>query len=199
MVIVSGKTALLGALRAASTLWKESKKGKRLTFDLHVEPVYRLIEAAHKDYIAGFLATKEAMLSSTCPAEVIVFLRNVRRGALMVRGQAMVRIEQMLEEDRVNGRGVPTGWRSVKGFYEAAQAYLYGATAPAASSWYSEYIQFVEISAKYMPGDCWEQSVFGNDARSDLLFGVERVLDRIEIRFREVTQQYILAQRNLVT
>ena len=56
----------------------------------------------------------------------------------------------------------------------------------------------LKTSAKYLPGDCWEQEVFGNDPRSDLTFAIERVLDRIEIKFRVVTQQYLVTQRNLV-
>ncbi len=195
---ISGKAVVLGALRAIGRLRKESREGKRLTFERHVAPVYRMIEVAHKDYVDGFLATKKAIKSSTAPSEVIDFLYDVRRGALMVRGQALVKIEQMLDEDRYGGRGLPAGWKSTKDFYEAAQGYLYGATAPAAVSWYSDYVRFVETSAKYLPGDCWEQEVFGNDPRSDLTFAIERVLDRIEIKFRVVTQQYLVTQRNLV-
>lgn len=117
----------------------------------------------------------------------------------MVRGQALVRIEQMLDSDHIGQVAqLPPGWSTVKNFYESAKDYLYGATAPACTSWYTEYITFVEISAKHLSGDCWVQDVFGNDARNDLLFAIDRTLDRIEIGFRAVTQQYVLAERKLV-
>jgi len=194
---ISGKALVLGALRAIGRLKKESQEGKRLTFERHVAPVYRLIEVAHKDYVDGFRKTKQAIKSSAAPSEVIDFLRDIRRGALMVRGQALVTIEQMLDEDQHGGKRLPAGWKPTKAFYEVAKDYLYGATAPAAVSWYSDYVRFVELTAKYLEGDCWEQDVFGNDARNDLMFSIERVLDRIETRFRAVTHQYLVTQRNL--
>lgn len=116
----------------------------------------------------------------------------------MMRGKALVTIDFMLDDPYRGRISLPPGWNSAKGFFEAARAYLYGATAPAATSWYSDYIRFVEISAIHLPGDCWEQDVFGNDARADLLSAIERVLDRIEMSFRLVTQEYLLAERNLV-
>ena len=198
MEALSTKTVLIGALRTINRFREESKKGKRLTFDRHVEPLYRLIELAHKDYVAGFLATKDAIASATAPAEVMTFLRNIRRGALMVRGQALARIEQMLDSDQYRDARLPPGWSSAKNFYESAKDYLYGATVPACTSWYTEYITFVEISARHLSGDCWVQKVFGNDARNDLLYAIDRTLDRIEIAFREVTQRYVLAERDLV-
>lgn len=199
MEALSARAVLVGALRTINRFREESKKGKRLTFDRHVEPLYRLIELAHKDYVEGFLKTKDAIEAATAPTEVMTFLRKIRREALMVRGQALVRIEQMLDSDQIGGDRLPPGWNSVKDFYQSAKDYLYGATAPSCTSWYTEYITFVEISARHLSGDCWVQQVFGNDARNDLLFAIDRTLDRIEIRFREVTQKYVLAERNLVT
>lgn len=198
MEAISGKALVSGALRAFSHFHKETRAGRRLTFEQHVVPVYNWLETAHADYVAGFRATRQRIETSEKPDDVLKFLRDIRRGALMTRGQALVKLESLLDESEFSSRSLPAGWRSVKGFYEAGRDYLYRATAPAATSWYSDYIRFVEISSKHLPGDCWVQDAFGNDARGDLLFAIERTLDRLELNFRAVTQQYSLAQRNLV-
>ncbi|TDK33026.1 hypothetical protein [Luteimonas terrae] len=198
MEVVSGKALVTGALRALASFHKETRARKRLTFENHVAPVYAWVEVAHTDYIAGFRATREKIITSDKPDDVLKFLKDIRRGALMSRGQALVALDNLLDESEASTSGLPAGWSSVRPFYESCKDYLYGATAPAATSWYTEYINFVEVSSKYMPGDCWVQDVFGNDARGDLLFAIERTLDRLELKFRAVTQQYVLAQRNLI-
>ena len=83
---ISGKAVVLGALRAIGRLRKESREGKRLTFERHVAPVYRMIEVAHKDYVDGFLATKKAIKSSTAPSEVIDFRVLPRNHGLFGKG-----------------------------------------------------------------------------------------------------------------
>jgi hypothetical protein len=165
-----------------------------VSFDRHVEPVYLWLEQAHVDYVNGFRAAKVAIEAAKAPKEVIKFLVDVRRGALSVRGKALTFIEASLDN---NDLLVSVKTRSVLEFYASGRDYLYAATASSCNSWYSEYIRFVEISVDHFDGNCWDQDVFGNDAKNDLLFGIERTLDRLEISFRKVTHAYALARAHV--
>jgi hypothetical protein len=193
------KEGIPKAWSALMSARKAIKSNNKLKFDEQVLPIYQLVEAAHHDYVQGFLKVKKAISEARAPSDVIEFLTDLRQTGLSVRSKALTFVDVELNSRQLGLTMPLTGETEALIFFKSARDYFAAVTSASRLSWYSEYVRFVEITARLgSSDDCWEQGVFGNPAKEELTYIVAQVLDNIELAFRTVTHNFAMAKKALV-
>ncbi len=165
-------------LSPITSVIKSYEAGKKQLMDNHVQHLQENIESIHADYVNNFKEIRSSLRDEKVPVDdLLVFLEDRRHDLASQRDFTKTLAKELQEADR---RIVThDAWLAFKNYCAAVENYFDASNSVACYSWYTQFIQFMKVSRLGgMEEKFFEENVFGNDPRIDLIDHISVILDR---------------------
>lgn len=153
-------------------------------FRNHVEPLQNHVLQIHDDYVRGFTQLRDHLRRRTMPPQEVVGFLKDRRRDLDARRDLVSNLSAGLAQAKKRGISLSV-WEVLSEYCDAVLSYLESSGGMAAVSWYSGFIEDIELNIRLQQEypdsrrhrNAWDPTGIAGDPAGDLLNNAETTLD----------------------
>lgn len=174
------------------------KAGRADLFNYHVEPLKDRVHEIHRDYMKSFVSAKSSLENKEVPVtDILSFLEQRRIELVGERDLVKSLADALLSMDRTFS--TPFIFVALEEFAMAVSNYFVASNAIARASWYSDFINFMQVSRIMEESNFFDKNYFGNDPRMDTIEHLNMIIDkRLPRALSEVNKNYAILRSALL-